>query len=73
MTQSEPVLAVRRPFHGDHIEAHRAALPIRLPLQKIAGGANDFALLAPRHRLQRSAELPTAPLADLDDRQHLLI
>src|ERR1700685_820080 len=66
-------LRAGRPLHGDYVEAHRAGSPTRLPLQKKAGGAYDFALLAPRNRLQRSAELLTAALPHLDDRQHLTV
>src|SRR5580692_10427863 len=63
-------LRARRPFHGEHIEAHGAAVPLGLPLQKVSGGANDLALLAPGDGLQRSAELLTASLPNFDDRQH---
>src|SRR5580693_2954772 len=69
----QPLRAAGRPLDRDYVEAHRAALPTRLPLQKKAGGAYDFALLAPGNRLQRSAELPTAALPHLDDRQHLMV
>src|ERR1700675_1853241 len=70
---NQAVRAVRRTFHGEHIEAHGAAMPLDLPLQQVSGGAYDFALLTPRNGLQRSAELLTAALPNFDDRQHAVV
>src|ERR1700692_2380915 len=69
----DAVRAVGYPLHGQHIEAHHAAAPLCLPLQKELSGANDSALLAPGDGGQRSAEIDPYPLAYLDDRQHAAV
>jgi hypothetical protein len=57
------VFARRETFQGEHIEAHRVGAPRRLPLQEVAGGADDLALFARRDRPQRSAEVAARALA----------
>src|SRR5271165_6510905 len=67
----EAVRTVRPIFHGKHIEAHGKPAPRCLPLQKVSGGANNLALLAPRYRVKRAAELLAAALPNFDHRQHI--
>ncbi len=51
-------------LHGNHIETQAKSTPFTVRLQKVAGSSNDFALLAPVHRLERSAEVGFCPLPD---------
>src|SRR5271163_20205 len=67
------VRAVRRPLHGEYVEAHRTAMPFSPAEQQVSGGADDFALLAPGNGLERAAELKAAALPYFDDRQHAVI
>jgi hypothetical protein len=69
----DPVFAGRDSFHSEHIEAHRAGAPRRLPLQEISRGANDLALFAPRDRGRCSAEIGASALPHFDDCQHAVI
>src|ERR1700730_18307684 len=67
------VRAVGHPLHGQHIEAHHMPAPLCLALQEELSGANDFALLAPGDRGERSAEIDAYALPNLDDRQHTVV
>src|SRR5271167_353101 len=70
---NQAVRAVRRPLHGEHIKAHRAAMPFRSAVQQVSGGADDLALLAPGNGLERAAERAAAALPYFDDRQYAMI
>jgi hypothetical protein len=58
---------------GDHIETQWQRPPFVVYLKKIASGANDFALLAPSHRLERSTKVVFGALPDFDDEQQLVL
>jgi hypothetical protein len=58
---------------GNHIETQPKSTPFTVGLQKVASGSNDFALLAPVHRLERSAEIALGALTDFDDQQHIVL
>jgi hypothetical protein len=57
---------------GNHIETQPKSTPFTVGLQKVASGSNDFALLAPVHRLERSAEIALGALTDFDDKKQLV-
>jgi hypothetical protein len=49
------------------------AAPRCLPLQEELSGTNDFALLAPGDRGERSAEIDLSALPHLDDGKHAAV
>src|SRR5258705_133126 len=67
---NDTMRAVGQPLDGEYVEAHRMAAPLRVPLQKESGGADDFALLAPGDRRKRSAEIDPRALPHFDDGEH---
>jgi len=64
--------AVGGAFDGNHIETQPTSTPFTVRLQKVASGSNDFALLAPVHRLERSAKIAFGALTDFYDQKHLV-
>src|ERR1700730_3905109 len=70
---NDAMRAVGHPLDGQHIEAHYADAPLRLPLQEELSGANVRALVAPGDRGKRSAKIAPCALPHLDDGKHAAV